>query len=175
MPMEEQRKETLAILPGSYDPMTRGHVALVERASRLFDRVVVAVMHNAEKTYTYTAEERLALVLASIGHVSNCTAMIDDGMLVDLYRRLGASCVVKGLRNERDYLYEEKQAQWNRAHCEGFETLYFAADDDLSAVSSTEVRRRIAEGLDCADLLMPAADAMIRSGEILTHGKQIDG
>ena len=171
MPMKEQRKETLAILPGSYDPITRGHVALVERASRLFDRVVVAVMQNEEKTYTYTAEQRLALVIASVEHVDNCTAIIDHGMLIDLYRRLGASCVVKGLRNERDYLYEEKQAKWNREHCEGFETLYFAADDDLAAVSSTEVRRRLSEGLNCADLLAPNAERMIRSGEILKYGK----
>jgi pantetheine-phosphate adenylyltransferase len=92
-------------------------------------------------------------------------------MLIDLYRRLGASCVVKGLRNERDYLYEEKQALWNREHYEGFETLYFAADDDLAAVSSTEVRRRLSEGLDCADLLMPNAEKMILSGEFLKHGK----
>ena len=167
MPMDKQRKETLAILPGSYDPITKGHVALVERASHLFDRVVVAVMHNEAKTYTYTAEQRLALVRASVAHVENCTAIVDHGMLVDLYRRLDASCVVKGLRNERDYLYEEKQAKWNREHCEGFETLYFAADDGLAAISSTEVRRRLSAGLDCADLLMPNAEAMIRSGEIL--------
>ena len=169
--MNEQHKETLAILPGSYDPITRGHVALVERASRLFDRIVVAVMHNEEKNYTYTPEQRLALVRASVEHVDNCTAIIDHGMLIDLYRRLGASCVVKGLRNERDYLYEEKQARWNREHYEGFETLYFAADDDLAAVSSTEVRRRLSEGLDCADLLMPNAEKMILSGEFLKHGK----
>ena len=166
MLMEEKRKETLAILPGSYDPMTMGHVALVERASRLFDHVVVAVMHNEGKRYTYTASQRLALVKASVGHVSNCTAIVDGGMLIDLYCRLNASCVVKGLRNERDYAYEEKQAKWNREHCEGFETLYFSADEDLVDVSSTEVRRRISESLDYGVMLMPAAEEMIRSGEI---------
>ena len=169
MTMNEKRRETLAILPGSYDPMTRGHVSLVERASLLFDRVVVAVMHNDEKTYTYTAEQRLALAKASVGHVSNCTVIVDGGMLIDLYRRLDASCVVKGLRNERDYAYEEMQARWNREHCEGFETLYFSAEEDLVDVSSTEVRRRILGSLDYGGMLMPAAEEMIRSGEILKY------
>lgn len=153
----------IAILPGSYDPMTCGHVALAARAAKLFDRIVVAVMQNDTKNYTFTTEQRLLLAKASLRDIPNCEVICDSGMLIDLYARLGASCVIKGLRNETDYSYESVQAEWNREHLHGFETIYLPSDRKLISVSSTEVRKRLAEGSDLGDLLMPAAAELLQT------------
>lgn len=155
--------ERIAILPGSYDPITRGHVIVAERAARLFDRVIVAVMQNPEKQYLFSVEQRLRLAEVSLREIPNCEAIADDGMLIDLYDRLGAVCVVKGLRNETDYRYESVQAEWNRAHLPSFETVYLPSDEDLESVSSTEVRRRLNCGESVSGLLMPAAEELIRT------------
>lgn len=165
------RSERIALLPGSYDPITRGHVAVAERAARLFDKVIVAVMQNSEKHYLFTSEQRLRLVEASISHIPNCEAVSDDGLLIDLYRRLGACCVVKGIRNETDYRYESVQADWNHAHLEGFETVYLPADEGFEEISSTEVRNRIAHADDIRSLLMPAAAELIETSEFLGGDK----
>lgn len=162
--------DALAILPGSYDPITKGHVALIERAARIFPRVVVAVMHNEQKTTLFNADQRKKLAEVSLAHLENCEVIVDDGLLIDLYRRLGASCVVKGLRNAEDLAYETVQANWNRAHLPGFETLYLPAEEDLRAVSSTEVRRRMDVGEPLSMLLMPEAERLITSGEIRSYG-----
>jgi len=157
------KQERIAILPGSYDPITRGHVALAERASRLFDRVVVAIMQNSEKQYLFSEKQRFRLAEASLAHISNCTVISDDGMLIDLYARLGASCVVKGLRNVTDFTYESVQTEWNRSHLNGFETVYLPSDDAYIWISSTEVRARLRAGEALGALLMPAAENLIRS------------
>ena len=157
------RPELIAILPGSYDPITRGHVALAERAAALFDRIVVAVMHNAEKQYLFSIDQRLRLAEVSLAHIPNCTVLTDEGMLIDLYARLNASCVVKGLRNATDYAYESVQAEWNRSHLNGFETVYLPANDAYMSISSTEVRARLRAGEPLAELLMPEAEHLIRN------------
>ena len=157
--------ERIAILPGSYDPITKGHVALIARAAKLFDRVVVAVMQNREKQYLFSSEQRVRLAEISVSEIPNCTVLADDGMLIDLYKRLGACCVVKGIRNDTDYRYESVQAEWNRAHLSSFETVYLPADDAFVAVSSTEVRNRLNEGRDIRDLLMPEAAELVLSEE----------
>ena len=161
----EKNAERIAILPGSYDPITKGHVALAERAVRLFDRVIVAVMQNSEKEYLFSSSQRLALARASLEDLPHCEVIFDSGMLIDLYARVGASCVVKGLRNAADYQYESVQAEWNREHLSSFETDYLPSPDALSLVSSTEVRRRLCNGDVVEDLLMPKAYALLKSDE----------
>lgn len=167
-----QAEKRIAILPGSYDPITKGHVAVAARAARLFDRIVVAVMENPEKQYLFSQEQRVSLAEASLTDIPNCEVIGDRGMLIDLYARLGASCVVKGIRNEADYRYELLQAEWNREHLEGFETVYLPSDGDNASVSSTEVRRRLRDGAGLDDLLMPAAKELLRSEAFGFHLKE---
>ena len=164
--------ERIAILPGSYDPITRGHVAVAMRAAKLFDRIVVAVMDNPEKQYLFTQEQRVSLAKASLAGVPRCEVIGDRGMLIDLYARLGASCVVKGIRNEEDYRYEKIQTDWNREHLEGFETVYLPSDDDHVSISSTEVRQRLRDGTTLDGLLMPAAKEIIYSDDFGFHLKE---
>jgi len=144
----------IALIPGSYDPITLGHVNIIERASKMFDKVYVAVMNNdsskysavlSSKTYTFTVEERLIMVEHATEHIENVEAISSSGMLIDLFDELGATAIVKGIRNEKDLEYEMIHAKWNKEHNDRAETLFLPADEKLCSVSSTAVRQLISE------------------------------
>lgn len=145
----------IALIPGSFDPITLGHVNIIERAARMFDKVYVSVMINdsakydktlSSKQYMFDMEERLELVRLSIAHIENAEAIARSGMLIDLCDELSVTCIVKGIRNAADLEYEMIHAKWNKAHNERAETLFLPADEGFGAVSSTEVRRIIELG-----------------------------
>lgn len=153
-----------ALIPGSFDPITRGHLDIIHRAAAGFDRVVVAVMHNdmtkyeadaLPKHYLFSADERRVLVELACAELSNVEVVIDDGLLIDLFERVSADWIVKGLRNEADYRYEQTHALWNRAHDPRAETLYLPTDPALAEISSTRVRQELAAGR-VPDELLPA-------------------
>lgn len=154
-----------AIIPGSFDPITLGHVNIIERASKMFDKVYVAVMNNdsskhskslSSKEYMLEIQDRLELVRLSVSHIENVEAIASSGMLIDLFDELGASAIVKGIRNEKDLEYELIHAKWNKEHNDRAETLLLPADEGLSAVSSTMVRELIAEErFDDLEKIMP--------------------
>lgn len=155
-------KTTLALLPGSYDPITLGHMDVIRRAATMFDRVVVAVMTNDMKNYVATAkskqymfsmEQRTAMAVAACDELDNVRVVASHAMLIDLVDELGADVIVKGIRNEADYAYEQHHALWNRAHNAKAETVYLPADPRFDAVSSTLVRERLAKGEKIDDLV----------------------
>ena len=151
----------IAILPGSYDPMTVGHVNVIERAARMFDEVVVAVMNNDSKQYMLTAEERTVIATVSCAHIQNARVISDSGMLVDLVDAIDACAIVKGIRNEDDLAYEQNMARWNKEKNPRAETLYLPCDDALSEISSTAVRALIAQGKTPEGLVADAALAKL--------------
>ncbi len=145
----------IALMPGSYDPITLGHVNIIERAAKSFDRVIVAVMVNnaaefdnslSSKRYLFDMKERLQMVKLSISHIENAEAIASDGMLIDLFDEVGASAIVKGLRNAEDLAYEQIHAKWNREHNERAETLFLLADEKFDNLSSTLVRELLKQG-----------------------------
>ena len=145
----------IALIPGSFDPITLGHVNVIERAAEKFDKVIVAVMNNdsakhdktlSSKTYMFEMETRMELVKLSTGHIANVEVIASSGMLIDLFDEVGADVIVKGVRNRDDLEYEMKHAKWNKAHNNRVETLFLPADESLSAVSSTVVRGLLEEG-----------------------------
>lgn len=145
----------IALIPGSFDPITLGHLNVIERASKMFDKVYVAVMNNdsskyssslSSKTYTFTAEERLLMAGLSVSHLENVETICREGiLLIDLFDELGATAIVKGIRNEKDLEYEMIHAKWNKEHNDRAETLFLPADEKLCSVSSTAVRQLISE------------------------------
>ena len=147
----------IAIIPGSFDPMTLGHVNVVERAAKMFDEVVVAVMINDQKQYRFTLEQKTELAALSCAHSPNARVISDRGMLVDLVDRLGACAIVKGIRTLKDFRYEQPMAYFNRSHNPNAETLYLPCDKSMSRISSTLVRRRLDEGKKPEGLLHPKA------------------
>ncbi len=147
----------LAILPGSYDPMTLGHLAIVEKAERMYEHLVVAVMVNPEKQTLFTPEERVEIAGRTLENHKTVEVLFDGGLLIDLYKKLGADAVVKGYRNDTDFAYEQKMAEWNKAHLPEFETVLLRADDVDKNISSTEVRRRLENGESLAGLVAESA------------------
>lgn len=142
----------VALIPGSYDPITLGHVDIIERTAKKFDRVIVAVMNNdsakhdaslSSKTYMFEMDKRLKFVKLSVSHLDNVEVVSSSGMLIDLFDSTGADVIVKGVRTEADFEYEMKHARWNKAHNERVETLFLLASENLLSVSSTSVRELI--------------------------------
>ena len=144
-----------ALIPGSFDPITLGHLDVIARAAAKFDRVVVAVMTNdmqkyvqnaLVKQYMFDREERTALAAAACAHLPNVEVIAAGGMLIDLFDRVGADWIIKGVRSAADFEYEQKHALYNRAHNPRAETLYLPADPAFDGLSSTLVREKIRKG-----------------------------
>ncbi|WP_462417837.1 pantetheine-phosphate adenylyltransferase [Kytococcus sp. Marseille-QA3725] len=143
---------TTALLPGSYDPLTDGHLDVVRRAAELFDRVVVAVVHNPEKAGTLPAQQRVEVIRRSVENLPGVEASAHTGLLVDVAREVGADVVVKGIRSETDYAYEQPMAMMNR-ELSGIETLFLPASGSVGHISSTLVRQIAAGGGDVSGLV----------------------
>lgn len=157
---------TIAVCPGSFDPVTLGHVDVFERAARLFDEVIACVVYNPNKQGTFDVAQRRELIAKSVAHLDN--VRVDDftGLLVDYCREQGAKTVVKGLRGATDYSYEEPMAHMNweitGAGVENsVDTLFFTGRPDLSFVSSSLIREVAKLGGEVGHLVPPAvASAM---------------
>jgi pantetheine-phosphate adenylyltransferase len=129
----------IAVYPGSFDPITCGHLDIIERASRVFDKVVVGVLKNKNKKPKFTAEERVELIRLSTEHLENVEAKSFDGLLVDFAKQHGASVIVKGLRTVDDFEYEFQMALLNKALDSECETMFMMTDSKYSYISSSMV------------------------------------
>lgn len=150
------------VCPGSYDPVTRGHIDIVARAARLFDQVVIAVVHNPNKNGTFSVSERLELVKAGLHEDPRTTSAgniaFDDvpgGLLVDYCESIGAVGVVKGIRSGTDYAYELPMAHMNR-HLKNIETIFIPGDPLYEHISSSLVREVHSLGGDIEGLVPTA-------------------
>ena len=152
---------SLALIPGSFDPMTVGHLDIVKRALSLYDEVVVAVMVNAEKTYALTMEERVKMTELTVAGLERVRVVSSEGLLVDLFDELGADVIAKGVRIEQDRAYEEEQAAWNLAHNPRATTVFLQAADDYEDINSTAVRELVKAGGNPQDLVVPAVAAYL--------------
>ncbi|MBR2524500.1 MAG: pantetheine-phosphate adenylyltransferase [Clostridiales bacterium] len=128
------------LFPGSFDPFTRGHRDIARRASRVCDKLVVAVMENSAKQTLFTAEEREELVRLSLADYDNIEVISSSGLLVDLYKQLGCCAVVRGIRSESDFRYEAELALANRLLYPEYDCLLLPCRDDMSLISSSIVK-----------------------------------
>jgi pantetheine-phosphate adenylyltransferase len=143
----------LAVCPGSYDPVTSGHVDVVRRAGALFDEVVVAVLANPAKAGLFPLEERVDLLRASLTDLPGIRVdAVGAGLLVDYCRSVGAAAVVKGLRSGTDVAYELPMALMNR-HLTGLETIFLPGDPAFAHVSSSLVKEVASYGGDVGGLV----------------------
>ncbi len=150
-----------AVCPGSYDPVTNGHVDVVTRAATLFDEVVVAVLYNPAKQGTFAVEERVRLIEESMAAVSNLRVeAFADRLLVDVCRDLGATAIVKGLRGGTDFAYELPMALMNK-HLTGIETVFLPGDPRFEHVSSSLVKEVAKYGGTVAGLVPDAVLAAL--------------
>ena len=150
-----------ALIPGSFDPMTMGHLDLVRKAAKRYEKVVVAVMINPAKRYCFDMQTRLEIAKLTVADLPNVSVIAEKGLLIDLYDRLDAKAVCKGWRNESDYYYELKMADWNRAHNPRFRTEMIHSRGEHANLSSTEVRARLLAGEIPEGLVHPNAMELV--------------
>jgi pantetheine-phosphate adenylyltransferase len=130
----------VAIYPGSFDPITNGHLDLIERGARLFDRLIVAVLHNEAKLPLFTAADRLEMLREVVGSIDNVEVDCFEGLLVHYAAHRGARVIVRGIRAVSDYEYELQMALMNRRLRKDIETVFLMASEANSFVSSRMVK-----------------------------------
>lgn len=144
----------IALYPGSFDPLTNGHIDIISRACRLADRLVIAVGAHHEKGAFFSAETRKTLIEAEIANIaSNIEVTVFDGLVVDAARKLGASLLVRGLRNGTDFDYEMQMAGMNQAMAPDVETVFLAAAPSINYLSSSLVRQIAGMGGDISSFV----------------------
>jgi pantetheine-phosphate adenylyltransferase len=143
------------VCPGSYDPVTNGHLDIITRTSNVFDRVVVGVVNNPirKQTTLFTAEERMAFIEEATADLANVEVRIFANLLVEFARENGAKAIVKGMRAISDFEYEFEMAQLNRKLDPGIESIYVIASAQYSFLSSTGVKEMATFGGNVSDLV----------------------
>ncbi len=135
-----------ALVAGSFDPVTWGHIDLIRRAAALFDRVVAVVFDNTEKDYLFTQQERLALLRRAVADIPGAATDSWGGMLWQYARDKGVCAVVKGIRSAADTEYELLQARFNAEHWPAAQTVFLPASEGLDGISSTQLKQLAARG-----------------------------
>jgi pantetheine-phosphate adenylyltransferase len=129
-----------AVYPGSFDPVTMGHIDLIRRSAALFDEVVVAILRNTGKTPLFTVEERMTMLVDAIKDIKNVSIVSFAGLLVDFAEQIGASIIVRGIRAISDYEYELQMALMNRRLSSKVETVFMLPAESYSFLSSRLVK-----------------------------------
>ncbi len=144
---------TRAVVPGSFDPVTKGHLDIIERAARIFDEIIVVVLQNPAKHTTFTVEERMDFIRRSTKNIRNVSVDSFDGLLVDYMRRKEAGVVVKGLRAVSDFEYEYQMALTNHKLNPDVETLFLNTSQEYMFLSSSIVKQIASFDGDVSDFL----------------------
>lgn len=151
-----------AIYPGSFDPVTRGHLDLVERALPLFERLTVAVAVNSSKNATFTPEERVAMLREVLPADPRLSVTTFRGLVVDFCRAQGIGAILRGVRTVSDFEYEYQMALTNRHLAPGIETVFVMPSVQYSYVSSSLIREVVRNGGDVGSFLPPPVETRLR-------------
>ena len=151
-----------AVFPGSFDPITTGHVDLVRRAVPLFDNIVVAVGINSQKRYLFELEQRIKMLENVFAHEPKVSVDSFEGLTAHYCQKIGARYLLRGLRNASDFDYEKTISQLNGIVGDGLETIFLISAPEFSHISSTIVREIIKGGGDASPFLPPAVDLNAR-------------
>ena len=144
---------TVAVYPGSFDPLTNGHLDLIERGARLFDELIVAVLKNTGKQPLFTVPERVAMVEQACGRLTRVKADAFEGLLVDYAAEKGANVILRGIRAISDYETELQMALLNRRMRREIETIFLMAREEFSFISSRMIKEIITLGGDVAQFV----------------------
>lgn len=143
----------IAIYPGSFDPVTNGHLDIIERTAKIFDKVIVAILINSSKTPTFSTEEKILMLKKVTAHIPNVEIEFFDGLLVNYVKNKGAQVVVKGLRAISDFEYEFQMALLNKSIEPEIETLFMMTNNKYSYLSSSIVKELGRLGADLTELV----------------------
>ncbi|MGN0322358.1 MAG: pantetheine-phosphate adenylyltransferase [Oliverpabstia sp.] len=131
---------TTAVYPGSFDPVTNGHLDVIERGSQLFDKVIVGVLHNSSKSPLFSVEERVNILKEATAHLNNVEIVAFSGLSVEFARKCGAKVIIRGLRAITDFEYELQMAQTNRVLAPDIDTMFLTTSLEFAYLSSTTVK-----------------------------------
>lgn len=153
--------ERMAVYPGSFDPLTNGHLDIIRRAASVFDTLLVTISCNSSKTTLFTVEERSALAAEACRELPNVRIASFSGLLIDFIRNQGAQVIIRGLRAVTDFEYEYAMALMNRHLARDVETLFMSASEGNSFVSSSMIKEVFMLGGDVADKVPPCVLAAL--------------
>ena len=140
-----EKKKKSVILPGSYDPVTLGHLDIIKRAAEEYEEVYAVIFVNPDKTYTFSLSERMNMLMLATDEIDNVLVSYSNGLVIDYMRDHEIELIIKGYRNDTDLAYENRQAEWNLKHG-GYETVLLKSNESLTDVSSTLARANIKKG-----------------------------
>jgi len=152
---------TVALYPGTFDPVTHGHIDIVRRGARLFERVIVAVGARVGKEMLFTTEERVALLREAVKDLGTVSVEAFDGLVVDFAAAKGAQVLLRGVRKPSDYEYESQMAVTNRALSPGLETAFLIASPETAFISSTLIKEVLQAGGSVAPFVPPHVAAAL--------------
>jgi pantetheine-phosphate adenylyltransferase len=152
-----------AVYPGSFDPLTNGHLDLIERGLRIFDDLVIAVVTNPAKRALFTDEERIEMIRDSTRHLGSLEIVVFDGLLVDLVSRVRATAIVRGLRAVSDFEYEFQMALMNRKLREEIETVFLMPHEAYSYISSRLIKEVAGYGGSVKGLVPAGVEERLRA------------
>ena len=157
-------KKTTVICPGSFDPVTLGHMDIIGRAAAMFDKVIVAVLVNSSKKPVFTAQERISLLEKALSNFDNVEVQSFDGLLVDYARQVGADAVVRGLRAVSDFEYEFQMSLTNKKLYPELETIFLTARSEYMFLSSSIVKQIAVLGGDITNFVPECIHNEIKTG-----------
>jgi pantetheine-phosphate adenylyltransferase len=155
---EKQLMKVKAVYPGSFDPVTNGHIDLIERCAAVFDKVIVAILRNTEKIPLFTSEERVEMMEEAVERYKNVSVVSFEGLLVDFVEQLGATVIVRGIRAISDYEYELQMALMNRRLSAKVETVFMLPAEAYSFLSSKLVKEIAQFGGPLHSLVPPSVE-----------------
>ena len=142
-----------AIYPGSFDPMTKGHMDVLERAASMFDKVIIAVLDNTKKKCLLSTKERVELIKKSVGHLANVSVDSFDGLTIEYARQQGATILIRGLRAVSDFEYEMQLSQMNSALAPEINTIFLITKPEYNFVSSSVIKEIVMMGGDISEFV----------------------
>jgi pantetheine-phosphate adenylyltransferase len=150
------------LYPGSFDPITNGHLDLIDRGAKLCDHLIVAILRNEEKEPLFSVEERMEMLREVVSAYPNVEVDSFNGLLVDYAKQKGATTILRGIRAISDYEYELQMALMNRRLCPTVETVFLMASEAYSFISSRLIKQVIALGGNISGLVPPSVEVRLR-------------
>jgi pantetheine-phosphate adenylyltransferase len=154
--------QLVAIYPGSFDPLTNGHLDLIARGSRLFDRLIIAILKNTQKEPLFPVEERARMICETTSHFDNVEVDSFEGLLIDYAARRGANAILRGIRAISDYETELQMALLNRRMRPETETIFLMSGEEFSFISSRMIKEIITLGGDVSSFVPEPVAAHVR-------------
>ena len=152
----------IAIYPGTFDPVTYGHIDLIKRASRIFDKVIVSVAHNKSKGVLFSVAERVSMLEDAVRDIKNVEIDHFEGLVVDYVKRSGSRVMIRGLRMLSDFEYEFQMALTNRKLADNIETIFMMPHEDYSYISSKLIKEAASLGADVSNFLPKKTEMALR-------------